>query len=187
MLTSKTNSLTCRPKGVWHLMSGIIFFVCSTSSISVLFVALRISACLAAPKRWRSGCKNKKNKTGMWQNQSPWRWTWLQLSRVPHPWTIRLRHKARGFSKHPQGNLTRGQEEIQNPTERRVLKEGWKMHTLGGLMVEVEVDRQKSGIMGVFWIWILEQSRERSDGETCCIQKFRKFRELYSWKQELAT
>ena len=25
--------------------------------------------------------------------------------------------KARGYSKHPQGNLTRGQEEIQNPTD----------------------------------------------------------------------
>ena len=30
----------------------------------------------------------------------------------------------RGYSKHLQGNLTRGQEEIQNPTQRRVLKEG---------------------------------------------------------------
>ena len=32
----------------------------------------------------------------------------------------------------PHGNLTRGQIEIQNPTQRRVLKEGWKMHTLTG-------------------------------------------------------
>ena len=28
------------------------------------------------------------------------------------------------YSKHLQGNLPRGQEEIQNPTQRRVLKEG---------------------------------------------------------------
>ena len=65
------------------------------------------------------------------------RWTWLQLSRqVPPPWTIRLRRKARRYSNHLQGNLTRGQEEIQNPTQRRVLKEGWKMHTLAGWWLE---------------------------------------------------
>ena len=39
--------------------------------------------------------------------------------------TIRLRRRARGYSKHQQGNLTRGQEEVQYPTQRRVLKEGW--------------------------------------------------------------
>ena len=32
--------------------------------------------------------------------------------------------KARGYSKHLQGNPTRGQEEIKNPTRRRVPKEG---------------------------------------------------------------
>ena len=32
--------------------------------------------------------------------------------------------KAQGYSQHLQGNLTRGQEEIQNPTQGRVLKEG---------------------------------------------------------------
>ena len=73
----------------------------------------------------------QKEETGLWRNQSPWRWTWLQLSRqVSHPWTIRLRQKARGYSKHLQENLTRGQEEIQNPTQRRVLEEGWNMHIL---------------------------------------------------------
>ena len=30
--------------------------------------------------------------------------------------------KAWGYSKHLQGNLTQGQEEVQNPTQRRDLK-----------------------------------------------------------------
>ena len=45
-------------------------------------------------------------------------------------------------------------------------------------------DRQKSGIMGGFLnlrLW------ERSDGETCCVQKFRKFREFSFLKQKMAT
>ena len=33
----------------------------------------------------------------------------------------------------------------------------------------------------------LEHSPERSDGESCCFQNFRKFREFWSWKQKMAT
>ena len=112
---SNINSQTYWPKVISHVTNGTIFFNCSTSTISALSAALRISALLAAPKRWRRGCKNKKKKTGLLRNQSRRRWTWHQLSRqVPHPWTIRLRRKDRGYWKHLQGNLTRGQEEIQN-------------------------------------------------------------------------
>ena len=39
-------------------------------------------------------------------------------------------------------------------------------------------NRQKSGIIGVFWIWILEQWRERSDRAACCAQIFWNFREF---------
>ena len=53
---------------------------------------------------------------------------------------------------------------------------------LGGLMVEVAgkaaATDGRFGIMGIFWVWIMEQSRERSGRETCWIQKFRKFREF---------
>ena len=50
-------------------------------------------------------------------------------SSVNHP----IASTSPGYSKHLQGNLTRGQEESQNPTQRRVLKEAY----FGGLVVEV--------------------------------------------------
>ena len=52
----------------------------------------------------------KKEKKEVWRNRNLQRWTCLVMFRqVPHPRTIRLRRKARGYSKHLQGNLTRGQ------------------------------------------------------------------------------
>ena len=64
---------------IWHVMSGTIFFICSTSAISTIFAALRISAWLAAPK-WRRGCNIKQKKKGLWQHQSP-----QSSSSVNHP------------------------------------------------------------------------------------------------------
>ena len=43
-LTPNTNSQTCWLKGISHLISGTIFFICSLSVISVPLAALRISA-----------------------------------------------------------------------------------------------------------------------------------------------
>ena len=92
----------------------------------------------------------------LWQNYSLWRWTWLPLSRqIPHPWAIRLRRRARGYAKHLQGNLTRGPEEISNPTQRRALKESWEIHTLAcwWLKQRRNLTRQmKVRIMGNFSI-----------------------------------
>ena len=45
---------------------------------------------------------------------------------VPFQRKIRLHQKAREYSEHLQGNLTRARK-IQNPTQRRVFKEGWNM------------------------------------------------------------
>ena len=45
-----------------HVTNGTIFFNCSTSAITVPLAALRIPACLTAPKRWRRGCKNRRKK-----------------------------------------------------------------------------------------------------------------------------
>ena len=73
-----------------HVMSGTIFCVCS---------ALRFQLGKLRQKRWRSGCKNKKKKTGLWQNQSP---RAMNLSshvsrQVPHPRKVRLHPKVRGY------------------------------------------------------------------------------------------
>ena len=73
-----------------------------------------------------------KKKSGLWQNQSTRRWTWLQLSRqVPHPWTIRFRQKARRYSKHLQGKpgkkkfKTRRSVEFSRKAERCIL---WRVN-----------------------------------------------------------
>ena len=40
-LTQKTNSQTCKPRGISQVTNGIIFCVCSTSAISVLQSVLK--------------------------------------------------------------------------------------------------------------------------------------------------
>ena len=50
---------------------------------------------------------------------------------VLHPQKVRLRPKVRGHLQ-LRGNVKAGREEIRNPTQRRVLKCGCKMHTLAG-------------------------------------------------------
>ena len=113
-------------------MNGIIFFICSTTAISVLSAVSRISAWLAARKRWPTGCKNRMEKRGWWQSQCRRRRTWPSMSRqVLRLWTVRLRRKAQGCSRQPfekigqvQGNL---KQDIAITTQRRVPKDGEKM------------------------------------------------------------
>ena len=58
--------------------------------------------------------QEQKKKTGLWQNRSRRRWTWLPLSRqVLHPWTFRMRRKARGYSKHLQGNWREDEKKFE--------------------------------------------------------------------------
>ena len=94
-----------------------------------LSAALRLSAWPAAPERWRKRCKNRKKETaGSWQSQNRRRWTWPSLSRqVLRLWTVRLRRKALGYFKHPVEQIILTQE-IAITTQRRVLKDGKKMH-----------------------------------------------------------
>ena len=125
---------TCRHicKTEFHrFMSGTIFFICLTSAISAYFATLRISAWPAALKRWRKGCKNRKERKGSWQSQSRRRWTCPSLSRQVLRLWLWLRRKARGYLKHPvehisqvQGNLTQNNT---IKTQCRVLKDGKKM------------------------------------------------------------
>ena len=60
--TKQTNLQTFWPEAISHVTNGTIFFICSTSVISAPLVAQRKPAWLAAPKRWRRGCRNKKKK-----------------------------------------------------------------------------------------------------------------------------
>ena len=72
-------------KVISHVTNGTIFFICWTSTISALLAALRNPAWQAAPKRWRRGCKNRREKKKLWQNRNPQRWTCLHMFRqVPH-------------------------------------------------------------------------------------------------------
>ena len=118
-----------------HATSGTIFFISLASAISAISAALRISVWLAAlrisvwpaaPKRWRKGCRNRKETTGLWQSQSRRRWTWPPLPRpILRLWTVLLRRKARWYSKYFVEHLT---QEIAITTQRRVLKDYKKMH-----------------------------------------------------------
>ena len=122
MLTPNINLQTYWQKGISHVMSGTIFFVCLTTAIPALSVVLRNSAWLAAPKGWRKGCKNLKKMTGLWRNPGQRRWTWQVLFlQVLHLWTVRLRREAWGYSKLQvngldyQGGLMQAQIKNSNP------------------------------------------------------------------------
>ena len=69
----------------------------------------------------------------MWRNRNLQRWSSLHMFRqVPHPQKVRLHPKVRWHS-WLRRKFKAGWEEIQNPTQRRVLKRDCKkMHTLAG-------------------------------------------------------
>ena len=73
-LTPRFRYGTLTPNSRWQTYSqGDTSHVSSTSAISALFAAPRISACLAAsPKGWRKGCKNSQKRTGLWLNPAQW-------------------------------------------------------------------------------------------------------------------
>ena len=84
-LTPNTRLQTFWPKVISHVTNGTIFFVCSTSAISAPLIAPRIPASQAALKRWRGGCRNRREKEELWQNRNQQRWTCLHMFRqVPH-------------------------------------------------------------------------------------------------------
>ena len=178
---TNTNSQTSWQKGISHVMSETIFFICLTSAILVHSAALRISAWPAAPKRWRKGCKNRKERTGSWQSQSRRRWTWPSLSRqVLRLCRIRLRRKAQGYSRHPfekigyvQGNLT------QKNTQSRRSVEFSKMAqrcSSGSSYEETRRDRRRPGTPELSWRFSKYEETRR----------FRKLRNRRLW-QSLAT
>ena len=148
----------------------------STSPISALFVVPRISAWLAAPKRWRKRCKNRKKKTKLWRNPGQRRWTWPVLfPQVLHLWTVRLRRKARGYSKLQvhrldyQGRLVQTQVKIPIPTKRRVLKDG------KGMLNFFEIKIRS--------LWIVRRTLSYAQGDlwqldTKDIQKIRKLQKI---------
>ena len=55
-------------KGMSHVISGTIFVICLTSDFSGYSAAFRISAWPAVPKRWRKGCKHRKEGIGSRQS-----------------------------------------------------------------------------------------------------------------------
>ena len=119
------NSQTFWPKVISHVTGGTIFFICSTSAISALLAAQRIPVWQAVPKRWRTGRRSKKEKKEVWQNRNLQRRTCLLMFRqVPHPRKVWLLPKVPGYSE-LRGIPKAGQEETQNPTQRRVLKRDW--------------------------------------------------------------
>ena len=71
MSTQNTNLQTYWQKGISHVMSGTIFFIFSTTAISAYSAPLRISVWPAALKRWRKGCKNRKERNRIVAKSKP--------------------------------------------------------------------------------------------------------------------
>ena len=109
-----------------HVTTGTIFFICSTSSIQLSLLRSEVQLDWlhqnygekdAGTERRQQDC----GKSNAYSDEPDINCLDKLL--------IRLRRKARGYSKHlvdkldVEGNLTQ-EEEIQNPTQRRVLKEG---------------------------------------------------------------
>ena len=166
-LTPNTRRQTHWQKDASHVKSGIVSFVCSTSAISALFAAPRISACLAAsPKGWRKRCKNNHKRTGLWPNPGLWWWTWpVLLPQDLHRWAVRLRREARGYSKLQsdkldyQGGLTQAQIKIPVPTQRRVLKVGKEMLNCSSAQRKIVAWSKMSEVSeSARRIWSLSQS-----------------------------
>ena len=122
------NSQTVRPKVISHVTNGTIFFICSTSDISALLAALRTPAWWAAPKRWREGCRSKREKKDVWQIEM---YSDELVFSCSDKFVIREKSdciEKSGDTPCYAENLKAGWEEIENPTQRRVLKRGCKMH-----------------------------------------------------------
>ena len=123
-------------------------------SFSDQFIALRISAWPAARKRWREGCKNRKEKSGLWQSQIR-RWTWPHLSlQILRLCRVRLRLKARDT----QGTLSKWLDKFRETWSNRIqsrrsvefssvakrCSSGWKYE-------ETRSDRRRPGTLEFPW------------------------------------
>ena len=110
MLTPKNNSQTYWQRTISHVMSGIIFSICSISACS---------AQQAAPKLCRKEGNKEQEKREFWQSRSR-RWTWSRILLQAHPVRkVRIsKHKVQGILPlEVQIKMTQGQ----------VLKWGWQM------------------------------------------------------------
>ena len=133
--TPNINSQTFWPKVIlhvteWHKSSSVV----QHQPFSALFAALRIfSFDWLLHKRWRRGCKKQKEKGRIVAKSKP---TAMNLtstvstssSSVNHP----IASKSPGILNACRGNPDVMTRRNSKPTQRRVLKEGWNMHTLAG-------------------------------------------------------
>ena len=124
MLTPKTTSQTYWQRAISHVMSGIIFSICSVSAFSALPVA---------PQQCRKGWNKEQEKRELWQSRSR-RWTWSRVLRQALlQRRVRVHQVVPGYSEHPvrkvripQHNALGNQPlEVQiKMTQRQVLKCG---------------------------------------------------------------
>ena len=118
--TPNTNSQTCWPKVISNVTNGTIFFICSTSAISPLS-ALRVSAWLAAPEEDAITKRRRRQDCGK-----------IKADGDEPGDPSDCVEKPRDTQSIYRETWRKGKKKIQNPTQRRVLKEGCKMHTLAG-------------------------------------------------------
>ena len=133
-LIPNINWQTFWPKVMSHVTNRIQSYSLFNISHFSSTCCAKTSSLTSCPTLKRKGCRSEKEKKKAWQNRNLQRWTCLLMFRQdPHPRRVRLHPRVRGYSL-PRGNLKAGWEEIQNPTQRRVLKRDCKMRILGGLI-----------------------------------------------------
>ena len=131
-LTPNINSQTCWLKGILHVMSGTIFFCCSTSAMLAPFAAPRISAWWAAPQ-WGRGYKIKRKKQELCPSRD-------SSDECVFFYCDKFLHRIESDCIEKSGDAdsfveTRQQGWVLNQdhsTQRRRLKCDTRMHTLAG-------------------------------------------------------
>ena len=125
-----TNSQTYWPKVIWHMTNGIIFFICSTHQpfqLHLLRWEFQLDKLHHNDGAKDAGARRRKKcgKIEIYSDEP----VFSCFRQVPHPLKVWLHPKVRGYS-WLRGNRRAGWQDIQNPTQRRVLKRDCKMHTL---------------------------------------------------------
>ena len=107
------------------MLSGVIFFVCSTSWISRCFpVAISFSLKSQTTRR-RELRKERREKGLWWRNQGQWVWYKEVWARINFPCWIRVHHTARGIADWVGILISQAltnQGETEAKTQRQVLE-----------------------------------------------------------------
>ena len=161
-LTRNTNSQTCWLKGISHVLSGTIFFICSTSAISATPCCTKNFSLISCSKTMAKRIQDQKEEDRIATSKPTMNLVSLVSTRsssVNHPIASKSPMILKSIYSETwrEGNKkfkTRRSVEFSRKVERCTLWriDGWSSG--GNLPRQIKVRK----IMGLFWIWIMEQS-----------------------------